>query len=102
MTQVRCGVLKRIQEFLNTQNVASTLSIKRHKNKKNWNDCECLTITGGLTSFKLFLEGMMPYLIVKKTLAQDCLRYMRMYPNRRYGLPRIYRHGVYKRNVVLC
>ena len=65
-------VLSKVAEFLRAHGV----SVKSVSGSTNFN----LQINN-LSGIRAFLEGVLPYLMVKKVLAQDCLRYLIMYPD---------------------
>jgi intein/homing endonuclease len=78
--QKQIDVLYRIQEFLKTHGIESTIATRRAR-KTNFLviGSESHLQLNSIEMLKL-LPKLLPYLIVKKTVAQDFLRYKRIFP----------------------
>ena len=83
IVQTETNVLNRIAKFLEEHNIESHLyhSYKASQYKKANKDLWCLQLTGE-SNVNQFLAGVLPFLIVKKPLAQDIIRFFKIYPNR--------------------
>jgi len=71
-------ILTKIKDFLEVEEIRSRISVKRDSAHIH-QDCYDLSIDGWLGVNK-FLTFLLPYLEVKRTEAQDILRYRRLYP----------------------
>jgi hypothetical protein len=95
MVQVERKVLDDIAEFLAAHGIASTIRTELRNNPK-WRTCYRLDIKGRRESVCDFLRSMLPFLIVKKVIAQDCLRYAKLFPSRA-GMAHVWGHRDYSR-----
>ncbi len=83
IVQSETRVLNTISEFLKGNGIESHLyhSYKAGQYKNAKKDLWCLQITGE-SNTRVFLQGILPFLIVKKLLVQDVLRFFKIYPIR--------------------
>lgn len=83
IVQSETEVLNRIAEFLKNNNIESHLyhSYKASQYKKAKKDLWCLQLSGE-SNVKDFLIGVLPFLIVKEPVAQDIIRFLKIYPTR--------------------
>ena len=73
-------VLQKMAAFLVGHGILAKVS-QRKKQEGNLQKKEFFVLyVTNLINVRKFLEGVMPYLVVKKVGAQDVLRYMRLYP----------------------
>lgn len=77
-------VLSKIKAFLETHTIRSTIAcIGRRSGFKATKDMYYLRVTGKENT-RNFCSYILPYLCVKKTIAQDLMRFNRMYPAMSY------------------
>lgn len=72
IAQKSTGVLHQIQAFLAAQGIGAGTFVHRPSRTHQ------LTLTGD-SAFN-FLSGVLPYLVVKKTITQDAVRLRRLFP----------------------
>ena len=71
--QKRRDVLDRITNFLKAHNFDANIYVDKREQ-------HTFRISGGRNASLKFLNSILPYLIVKKTEAQDVIRYFTMFP----------------------
>lgn len=74
-------VLTEIQEFLETQGIKSSVFQTGVASQHKRTMPSYRLAVNGFVGVTNFLSQMLPYLRVKRTVAQDILRYNKMYPN---------------------
>ena len=75
--------LEEIAEFLRERNINAYVMkhrIAKHKIKPHWHQCWDLMV-GRMESIRLFVEGVFPYLRIKKSKAEDYRRMLILYPS---------------------
>lgn len=86
ITQNDIRPLHAIKEFLHAQGIETcAIDTVRAQSKKRWQETSILRLNNR-PDITIFLDGVRPYLIVKKQFAEDLLRFMRLYPDLRRPL----------------
>ena len=78
LTQTRSQVLYSISEFLNANGINNKIHTQKLKAYKNGERSDLHIYKR--EHIQKFLGNILPYLIVKKTIAQDALRTMKLFP----------------------
>lgn len=88
--QANRQVLLNIHEFLRSQGIISIVYDKTCKSRLSNDPQHRLRVSAKRENVRKFLEGILPYLEVKRTAAQDALRCMKLFPLRKNQSDRVY------------